>query len=77
MGAANLSDMPKPARMRKSRYEHSSGSPGYVGRRAVKEGVGTWEALLAGFVTLSGAGIHNRVTGQQGIGGVHSSDEAE
>ncbi len=40
------------------------------------EGVGTWEALLAGFVTQSVAGIHNRVVGRQGFGRVHSSDEA-
>jgi len=43
----------------------------------VKEGVGTWEALHVGFVTLSGAGIHNRISGMQGFGWVHSSDEAE
>jgi len=46
---------------------------GTVGRRVVKEGVGTWEALLVGFVTLSDAGIHNRATGQQGFGRAHSS----
>ena len=49
---------------------------GSVGQRAIKDGVGTWEALLAGFVTLSDAGIHNRATGQQGFGPVHSSAEA-
>lgn len=42
----------------------------------IKDGVGTWEALLAGFVTLGGAGRHNRVAGQQGFGRAHSSGEA-
>jgi hypothetical protein len=41
-----------------------------------KEGVGTWEALLAGFVTPGRTGIHNRAVGQQGFGWAHSSDEA-
>jgi hypothetical protein len=49
---------------------------GSVGRRVVKEGVGTWEALLAGFVTPGRAGIHNRTIGQQGFGRAHSSVEA-
>lgn len=49
---------------------------GSVGRRRTKDGVGTWEALLAGFVTLDGAGRHNRAVGQQGFGRVHSSCEA-
>jgi hypothetical protein len=49
---------------------------GLVGRRVVKDGVGTWEALLAGFVTLGDVGRHNRVAGQQGFGRVHSSCEA-
>ena len=37
---------------------------GTDGRRVAKGGVGTWEALLAGFVTLGGVGRHNRVIGQ-------------
>ncbi len=49
---------------------------GSVGQRAIKDGVGTWEALLAGFVTLGGAGRHNRVVGQQGFGRANSSREA-
>lgn len=49
---------------------------GLVGQRVIKDGVGTWEALLAGFVTLGDVGRHNRATGQQGFGRVHSSDEA-
>ena len=49
---------------------------GLDGRRAIKDGVGTWEALLAGFVTLGDAGRHNRAAGQQGFGRVHSSREA-
>jgi len=36
---------------------------GLVGRRVVKDGVGTWEALLAGFVTLNDVGRDNRVVG--------------
>lgn len=40
------------------------GAPrGSVGQRVIKDGVGTWEALLAGFVTLSGVGRHNQVAG--------------
>jgi len=46
------------------RRVHLFGSPGFVGQRVIKDGVGTWEALLAGFVTLSGVGRHNRVVGQ-------------
>ena len=49
---------------------------GSVGQRVIKDGVGTWEALLAGFVTLCGVGRHNRVAGQQGFGRAHSSVEA-
>jgi len=49
---------------------------GHDGRRVVKDGVGTWEALLAGFVTLGDVGRHNHVAGQQGFGRVHSSCEA-
>ena len=42
----------------------------------IKDGVGTWEALLAGFVTLSGVGRHNHAAGQQGFGRAHSSVKA-
>lgn len=50
---------------------------GHDGRRVIKDGVGTWEALLAGFVTLDGAGRHNRGVDQQGFGRAHSSCEAK
>ena len=46
------------------------------GRRVLKDGVGAWEALLVGFVTLKEAGRHNRLSGQQGFGRVRSSVEA-
>lgn len=48
---------------------------GHDGRRVIMDGVGTWEALLVGFVTLDGVGRHNHIVGQQGFGRVHSSRE--